>query len=152
MNAPVQTSKGPLYCGPAAISAITGKTVEELGLQKVTSMHDNYVTSVLREHGFKTRGVVFMKKSFERTRQDPWWHEWTHNEVVFNGPTIAAFLRDRTPEQRRSMMLITAAHHYVLVERDWLVDNNYPNGIDIADYPYRRRRVVSAMIIERRKQ
>jgi hypothetical protein len=152
MNAPKQTGNGTMYCGPAALSIITGKTVEELGLAGRKGMRENEVKSILFRNGFKTTGIVFKQDSFSRTRHDPYWVDFVHDEIVFMGPTLAKFLRERTPDQRRKTMIITAGNHFVVVELDWLTDNHHTDGIAISDYPHRRRRVRDAMIVERRKK
>lgn len=150
MNTPRRSTTGRMWCGPAALSAVTGKTVEELGLQEVRSMHDAQLQNKLYESGFTSSKVKIRYATFDRTRRDPWWPGFVHNETVVNTPTLARFLRERTPEQRRQTMVIAAGSHYVVVERDWLVDNSNPDGVDIMDYGFRRRRVTAAFIVTRR--
>lgn len=65
-------------------------------------------------------------------------------------PTLAAWLRKRTPEQRKQTFVVEVAHHWIAVTGKKFVDT-YTKGkwVWLKDAPHRRKRVRAAWKVER---
>lgn len=99
------------YCGPTAISALTGISKDDVaaivrkqtGRPSVKGMHTHEAVHVLNEVGCGIQILVRDKAKYHRR------------------PTLAKWMEDRTPEQRELPMLVEVTGHYVAVLRDTVV-------------------------------
>jgi hypothetical protein len=122
------------FCGPAAISAITGREVDEVVEtfhalfpgKKVMGTHTWEVNSVLAEYGLSLRRWTTG-------------HKWT----------LARWLReckgDRTPGR---LFLLAAGHHWVVISGRRAVCGKTKQIVSVAKYPHRRKRVAEAWLVE----
>lgn len=120
------------YCGPAALSAITGRHVDD-------------VTHVLRIATRKRaiRGVnsvaMFNALALMDWKINP---EPTIVELVRRSdiPTVARWLRQARPYPG-SFYLLLLTNHWVVIRGHMLYDNRHRDGIPLTQCPYRRKRV-----------
>ncbi len=130
----IRNARSNHYCGPAALSLLTGKSVDE-------------VAAALRER-FNRRAIfgvtgVAMREILRQYGHDP-------SPVLTDGsrPTLARFLRmtkDRGPGER---FLINVTGHYLVLRGRKLYDNKNPEGVFVRQYAHRRKRVKAAWRIE----
>lgn len=122
------------WCGPTALAAVTG-----CGYQTALD--------VLRE--------VTGRRAITRT----WNGElvrafsilgWVAEVVRVDGkPTLARWLRQRTPEVAKSHVVVNVTKHYVAVLGRKVVDNKTKDPVFLREYPHRRLRVRYALLIRR---
>ena len=114
------------YCGPAALSIITGKPVSEvmrilhtyvLERRRVRGMWNHEMESCLWKMGYETRLV----------------------QLPLRMPTVAQWLRnERKPDDT---FLVQVSHHYIVVRGRKIADNRNPEGVFLRQYQHRRSRV-----------
>lgn len=138
-------------CGPAAISAVTGKSVEALALDRTKSMSSYQLTQILKHEGFRVTDLKVPFETYKRNRPCRWFHHTHEGELVTKNATVARFLRERTPEQRRSIIVIVLRDHFLVAHLDTIYDNGNRNGIDAIDYRRRRACVYEAVLVTRRQ-
>lgn len=129
------------FCGPAALSLITGKHVDEC----VKHVHD-YRNSV----ECRRRNVRGMSN---------WEMTWTLRRMGFEqsklmlpkqNPTLVAFMRWLKRQNHwdaKATYLIHVTGHYVVMKGIKLFDNHHPEGIFFGKYDHRRWRVKHAWAI-----
>lgn len=128
------------WCGPSAIAGITGNDYP-------TAM--NAIKAVRGRSDFPERLIIKgvpeyeMRGAFERLG-------YRMNRITFApGITFARFLRERTPEQRKSIILVVAGNHYMAVSGNKAVDGIVREPVFISKMPGRRKRMESAYIVTR---
>ncbi len=119
-----------IYCGPAAISAVSGRSIEcaeswinyyrNARLDKVVvGSYSTELIAALHELGYRSkRTEVYDSK---------------------NSPTLAAWLRKRS--NRNAMVIVVLTSHFVVVKGNKFVDNFTMNPVFIRKAPHRRSRV-----------
>lgn len=135
-----ESASGNHYCGPAALSIITGRSVEEIcrlmriqvtGQRAIKGLHGWQVVRGLALLGYHAAGI-------------PVASSW----LDFNRPTLAAWLRrQRKPED---VYLVGVTGHWIVVRGRKIADNHNPNGVFLRRYQHRRRRVLKAWLITKR--
>lgn len=129
-------AKRTLWCGPAAVSALTGQSAE------CAAAWINYWRD--RPLHYQTNGVSLggvqaaLRKLGHRI----------HSEAGATG-TLHRWLRDRTPEQWASPMLVIAGCHYYVIEADRFVDSARESGDSIVNLEAKRK-VRWVGVVERR--
>lgn len=130
--------KTTLWCGIAALATITGRPTSECraaihhvrgqayGEAAVKGIYCHEITRALNAFGY------------------------TATRIQLSGrPTLAGFLRTRTPEQRAGICLLNTTGHYVTVSGRKFIDNQQSEAVNLADAHCRRARVRNAWIIGR---
>lgn len=137
--------KSGLWCGIAALSAISGRRTSECRLAILDTRSNRGVDNrtVMGLHNWEVLGALFAL-GFNAV-----------NVGRFVGPmrerpTLARFLRERHPNIRRAVLLLELTGHYVTVSARKFVDNHQPEIANIRDSGYRRSRVKNAWFIMRR--
>lgn len=105
--------KDPLrswYCGPWAIAAITGLSFEDVreavNMRRarepnapVKGMYTRELRAVLADEGFKTRDLFHLQ----------------YFDKHFPRPTLARWLRERTPDMMGTTYVVVAGQHFAVV-------------------------------------
>ncbi len=129
------------WCGPSAISALTGWTVDEAARwiwahrgrkgtpQGIRGTLSGEVRSCLSAAGLGT----------SRLR-------------VEGTPTLAQWLRRRGPELRKATVLIVAGNHWIVVKGRKLVDSHTKTPVGIGKAPHRRKRIEAAYLVLKPKR
>lgn len=132
------------FCGPAALSLITGKHVDKC-VQEVHHYRRNW--SPERRH--TVRGM------------SNWEMTWTLGRLGFQqsklclpkqNPTLVAFMRWLKRQERwsaKKVYLINVTGHYVVMKGIKLFDNRNPEGVFFGKYNHRRWRVKHVWEIRR---
>lgn len=122
------------FCGPAALSAITGRSVDEI----VAGFHaNNPGDKVMGTHTWELHGVLKLYG--------------LHLAGVPTGyrKTLAAWLKAnksiRTPGR---VFLLAAGNHWVVVSGRRIVCGKVMKIVSVRDYPHRRARVTEAWEIQ----
>ena len=125
------------WCGPFALATLTGKTYEEAdrllaGIQEKQSVKGSYDPEIILALG--TLGYS------------------AHSIHLGTGmpPTLGRFLRDRSPIEQTTPILIGIHAHWATCHFGWFADNWTKKPVPIADTPKPKRPVVSAYLIRRR--
>ena len=116
------------YCGPGALSIITGHSTqctahtarEVSGRLMITGLAEIDIRDALFKYGYMS-----------------------NRERLEKGITLARWLRERSPEQRKNLYLIRCGHHYVVVKGNKLCDNWTEDPVFIRKAPHRRKRMQS---------
>jgi hypothetical protein len=119
------------WCGPAAISIITGcgydcavdlmKSVS--GRPMIKGVYNGWMLQALRRLGYDCG---------------------TPEEFTDWRPTLAWWLRTRDPEDMQTTYLVNVTHHYVVVRGRKIADNKTTVPVFLRQYPRRRARVIKA--------
>lgn len=144
----LKTDAARKWCGPSAVSALTGWSVDEAarwiwerrgrkGTPKgVQGTHRHEIRACLSAAGLGTIRIS--------TRRE------------FNGhddrPTLAEWMRKRGPELRRATVLLVVGNHYVVVRGRKFVDSGTMTPTSISKAPYRRARVNEAYVVVKPKR
>lgn len=161
MKALKKDVKATAYCGPTIVGAITGKSL--------SVVHEAIRQDALRERydragrnrpvrGTSTGELMraFKKFGWEMSRYRVYTRE--------SRPTLAAFLRQRTPEERKMTMVLVigtrkphgwfggawAGGHWIAVTGKKFVDS-YTGGepVWLSKAPHRRKRVDRVFVVEK---
>ncbi len=130
------------WCGPSAITAITGigypaalTTLKQVRANRsnadplrviVKGIYNNEMSNALRRLGYRMTPIN-----------------------IQSGITFARFLRERSPEERKATILVSAGHHYMVVSGNKAVDGIVKDPVFISKMPGRRKRMAHAWIITR---
>jgi len=134
-----------MYCGPAALCAISGWTYEEVrsevnGVRRrkynqgITGMHNHEMKKALWSMGFVMEQVNCYRLYDENNKQF----------------TLNQFLKPRPKSDKTRTMLINVTGHYVTVQGDKLVDNHTGNPVHIAIAPWKRKKVQQVWFVRPR--
>lgn len=129
------------FCGPAALSAITGNTVEECCAmirklcykRSVKGMTDCHMIRVLTAFGYTATQLFYA--GYERRKQRPTMAAW-----------LKAFRGKRDFDDK---LLMAAGHHYVVIQGLKLWDNANPKGVYLSRYSHRRKRVHGVWLVRK---
>lgn len=128
------------YCGPTALTIITGRTYREC-------------EDILR--GVKKRKVITgvsnqdLMVSLVRMIPD-WFMDLREFKRKGKRPTLARWLRERKKEERPELFLVITTNHCLVVRGNKVYDNHFPNGTWLSKYNRRRNRVASAILLRRK--
>ena len=139
-----------MYCGPAALCAITGWNYEDVRTfvnedvrgrkhnQGITSMHDSEMTKTLWAMGWiaEKMNCYSLYSDAKGTKRY----------------TLNQFLKNRREHERNCILLISVTDHYVTVEGDHLVDNHTKIPVRIEIAPWKRKRVTGVWFVRPRTQ
>lgn len=172
-------TNGHGYCGPTAVAIITGKKLsvvldafrEARGrptskqakarrkwdtwfrLDQIKGTSTGSVKTALASFGYQMRTVILPEIETDpkplSLAQQVLFSPRRGKRPGLNTPTLATFLRKRTPDQRKATMLLNVSNHWVVVEGRRLADT-FTKGVPvtIGKAPHRRKRVRAAYIVE----
>lgn len=117
------------WCGPAAISIITGLGYDEAIdlLKRVTGKRA--IRGVSRNEMFRALQAIGWDC------KDRWEYTKEHR------PTLAWWLRQRGDEEMDTTFLVNVTGHYVVVRGRKIADNLVMAPVWLREYPHRRKRV-----------
>lgn len=129
---------GHLWCGPAAIAAVTGRPVSEVISAVKTVRQLRGGSSSVREQPVKAMFASEVR--------------CTLNHLGFQGsysvptprdarPTFAGWRKSRTPEFRQQPLIVLVTGHFVCIAGNRLVDNTHVDPILASEYDGQRKLV-----------
>lgn len=123
------------YCGPAAVSIITGRTAECAVRWMLVAR--GY------EPGERNGGIKGSWASEVGRALHALGYTLGMGRGVENRPTLARWLRDRTPAQRARTYLVSAGSHFLVVRGNKVACSLTGAPVNLRAYPHRRYRVRS---------
>lgn len=132
------------FCGPAVISALTGRSTQDgsrlirkfTGKHAVTGTHERDIEKALNACGFR---LVPIPVPNEQVPDAKW-----SNGYRLEKPTLARWLDRRSDAMRESVLLISAGNHWQLVEGDNFVCGQSRKIVPITHKKVHRRSRVRA--------
>jgi len=122
------------YCGPGAVSIVTGRTAECAVRWMLLARgyepgdrNGGIKGSWAREVGVALHSLGYTL-GMGRSTSSP-------------RPTLARWLRERTPEQRRRTYLVSAGSHFLVVRGNKVACSITGEPVNLRAYPHRRYRV-----------
>lgn len=143
--------KTTLWCGPAALSAVTGKSTSHVHEAIRQSMNPAY-----RHKPIKGVSNTILVRAAELLGCEVIAHFSFVNELRLNygrigfnpkPPTLAKFCRDHRELLRSEILIINITGHYVTVSGRSFIDNHTGKVVLLSSAPFRRARVQAAWII-----
>lgn len=137
--------KGNRFCGPSALSAITGKLTDDTaallrrqtGRRQITGTHPDQIVRALRTYGYEAKQVF----------------GYTYNQMSkpdWKPLTLAGWLK-ATPRPEGKVFLVDAGNHWQVISGRRYVCGQTKEIVSIRDKRVKRRaRVKAAWEIERR--
>jgi hypothetical protein len=126
------------FCGPAALSLITGRSVDDCvsvlknvrhSSQVVKGVYNGEMREALNHLGYRM-----------------------HVLPVRGRPTLARLLRSLRERGPEYIFLINTTGHYVVLRGRKIYDNKNPEGILVRQYQHRRARVYASWIVASQTQ
>lgn len=137
LKAVVNDTRAHAWCGPTVVAAITGKPISTVkGVIKVIRQNDKAV------RGTDDFDVCQALKVFGYTS------DLRTNYKKGERPTLAAWLRGRTAEQRKQTIIVHVTGHWVVVRGNTFIDT-FTKGqpVRTSDAPRRRIRVEGYFVV-----
>jgi hypothetical protein len=130
--------RSTLWCGPAAIAAVTGKPTSEIhakisevgGRQNIKGVYNRELLNTLQALGAPAEEVWSLRWS-------------THSKP----PTLAAWLRENRSLYADRPVIVQVTRHYVTVFGKRLIDNTTGGTVALGSAPHRRARVKRAWAV-----
>lgn len=137
--------KAALWCGPAALSAITGKSTKVCrdAVRKVYEVKQGCKRAPIK--GVKNWEMCDALRllGYRVMEVD------TFYAPMLSRPTLARYLRRRKGITTTATLLINVTRHYVVVRGRKFVDNTQPNPVFIGAAKGRRKRVRFVWMIDK---
>jgi hypothetical protein len=143
---------GTLWCGPAALSAVTGEPTSRIhDIIKKIRGDNKPVKGVRNSELVKTAFVL----GYALEPMFDYLEEW--GKLPYCGrpplsrfkPTLARFVRLNRKELARFPMIVNVTGHYVVVSGRTFLDNNVGAAVPLKKAPRRRCRVKKAFRVVR---
>ena len=131
------------YCGPSALSVITGlRYMDSLMLlkaekQKSYNDRSKAVSSIV----IKGTHPAYMRRALEKLGYR------LQSVKITPGITFAKWLRERSPELRKEMVLVVAGNHYMVAQGNKACDGIVGDPVFISKMKGRRKRMETAHIV-----
>jgi len=138
------------WCGPGALSIITGRTVKYCAKLCAEAAGWNRYTK--RPHTAKTiKGVYHeeMKSALNKMGFTMTPALLIGRDERYNRKTLRAYMAGRGGPEWKAVMLVCAGNHYVVINRDTVSDNQ--ETAHYSKHKNRLKRIHYAWIIERKK-
>ena len=121
------------FCGPAALSLITGRSVDDC-------------VTVLKHIRQSARAI---KEIYNTEMREALAHLGYQMHVlpVRGRPTLAQLLRSLRERGPEHIFLINTTGHYVVLRGRKIYDNKNPEGVFVRQYNHRRARVYASWIV-----
>jgi hypothetical protein len=136
--------KSTLWCGPAALSAVTGEPTSRIhGIIKGLRGNDKPIIGVRNSELVKAARILGfeLEPIFDAFAE---WRAMPACGLPLIYPTLAKFVRVNR-DALKDPVIINVTGHYVTVHRRTFVDNNVnPEGVRLKTAPHRRCRVKRA--------
>lgn len=127
---------GTVWCGPSALSILTGRTYEDadaalrriMAREEITYSHDIALMLALGEFGYKAASVAL-------------------GDRYQSAPTLRRYLDERPGAERAVPLMVFVTGHVLCAHMGWLCDNQSRRPVQLEAFPGHRRRVrVVAMV------
>ena len=129
------------YCGPSALSIITGLSYMETLMLLKAEKQKNHPRKAISSMVIKGTDPVYMRRVLTKLG-------YRLEEVpIREQMTFAKWLRSRSPELRKEMVLIVAGNHYMVTEGNKACDGIVREPVFISKMKGRRKRMETAHII-----
>ena len=150
------SGKHPKWCGPSALSIITGRTVNYCAKliadrknhygwrrgrgtsKQVKGTSNSEMRDALDVMGFELIPVEIPRHRLNR-------------QVLGKGhtmPTLHRYMRERGGDQWKGLMLVNVTSHYVVVHKDTVSDNHQQDK-HYTEHRWRRKKIDRAWLISR---
>lgn len=137
--------KTALWCGPAAISAVTGEPTSKImelaryvtGKPTVKGLSVGALKGVLSRLGYRVDDVYSFGSVFCQTGG------------TATAPTLAKWTRENAATFSKLPCVVLVSNHYVTVKGRTLIDNHVPTGAPLKKAPWRRARVARVLRVEK---
>jgi len=120
------------WCGPSALTAVTGLTYDTVTRTMRRVLHRRQITSVSINQ--LQRMLIHWKLSPIFT------DDWRY--LPASRPTMAAWMRDTWGKLGSNMHVIVTTHHVAVIKGRKYYDNSRPDGCSFKQAPLRRARVI----------
>ena len=155
------SGKHPKWCGPSALSIITGRTVNYCAKlcaarknrrgwrrgkgtsKQVKGVNDYDMKFALNKMGFDMTRVEIPMRCHPH-------QVMSYNPEPFVMPTLHRYMRERGGEQWKGLMLVNVTQHYVVVHKDTVSDNHQEDK-HYTEHRWRRKKIEQAWLISRRR-
>lgn len=127
-----------VYCGPAAISAITGYDCRGVVRDAI-----NAALNRPRHRGVMRLSVTGLIDACRRLGAHAVPVQWAHT-----AGTLKQFIAS-LQEFERVPMIVHVTNHYVAIKGRLVIDNSNPEGEDVDDHPSRRKIVQRAWVFRK---
>jgi hypothetical protein len=146
LNSPKRKNgKNGMYCGPAALCAVTGMPYEEIRevvnhnrsrkpTQGITGMCNSEIAHALHDLGIKYKGFAPVIDSSKRRFR--------------KFPTLNQFLKGRSQKEIDSTLIISLSEHFVTVRGFLFVDNHTKHPVLVWNAPHLKSRVRWYWVLE----
>jgi hypothetical protein len=130
----VRGKGGRCWCGPAALSIITGRDYDDVRFTLRAVSHRKRIMGV---------SVREMKEAFVAMGYEV---EDADRYLSFERPTLAQWYRRTKPEPGK-VYLLTLTNHYVVISGRKIADNLNPGSVFFGKYAKKRQRVRRVMLV-----
>lgn len=128
--------KTTLWCGPAALAAITGEPTSRVMAALKQATGRGRVMGVYNHELRKAGAILGVRFDAIPTPCVP----------KAEQPTLARWLRENKQRYAENPVVITVTNHFVTVQGRSFIDNHTKKPVSLKKAPHRRCRVVQAMI------
>lgn len=133
---------GPVWCGPAALSAITGLTTSQVNTA-IQFAREDWFTPV---EGIDILTLVIAARRLGYSLKCV----WTCHDRRGVLPSLDIFTRKHAHLWRKNPVVIRLLPgHYVMLEGNSFLDAHVPGPVPIRSAPGRNRRVASAWLVDK---
>ncbi len=130
------------WCGPTALSIITGRTIDHCAKLCAEKANDIRIRNdgwgwrdLKRKHtaatikGTYAREVLYAlhKMGYRETRV----------ELPIPRESLLRYMRGRGGAEWKSVMLVVAGNHWLVLHKDTIADSYRPNGVHYEEHPKR---------------
>lgn len=143
LHFPENDTKAKAFCGPTSLMAITGRPFSVVrDACRMARYGMNWPSKFERAPNVRGVSNAVLERAFRILGYSGRWVE------VPNRPTLAAWLDNRTDEERKKPCVVNVTGHYVTVAGFQFVDT-FTKGqvVEIDEAPHRRKRVTRVFII-----
>lgn len=126
-----------MYCGPAALCAISGDSYERV--RKIVNTRIRFRK--------ENQGITSMAMSEVKDALYHLGFNCTWNPANVKGMTLNQYLKSRREHEKNVTLVINLTDHFVVVQGDKLVDNHTTIPVHIAIAPWKRKRVESVWFV-----
>jgi len=131
-----------MWCGPAAISIITGNRVEWAASKLAKIKYDKCRPKMVRGVSNFEMRYVLDRMGYECIR--------LHDHDC-KGMTLGKWIDSYSSKHHRAVILVNVTEHYVVANLGHVADNHKPNGCPVGEHPARRKIIKCAWIVKRRR-
>lgn len=130
------------WCGPAAISIITGNRVAYAAGKFAKLKYGKFRPKMVRGVGNFDMLYVLDWMGYETVR--------LHDKDA-KRQTLGAWINTYSSRYHRAICLVNVTNHYVVTHMGQVADNHKPKGCPVGEHPSRRCKIKAVWIVAKRK-